>query len=224
MPLHGTRRGMKIGCGLLILYILSAKGKRSYFFVVIPSRFRLTWVDEKHHTVLPLSGARGSRFYLILYPLLRKEMIIAMELILETCCGVDVHKKTIMACLMVGKADEKPHKNVKTFSTMTGDLLACKDWLEPEGCITVAMETSDVCWKPVCNIIEMCPDETPILRTVNGLPSSFAKALFRTVLGLSVNPVILPGIAVNLSTLSPQSSIPSTRCWKMPLSALLTLE
>jgi transposase len=77
-----------------------------------------------------------------------------MEAIIQRCCGIDVHKKTIVACLMVGTADEKPQKTIKTFSTMTRDLLACKDWLESEGCTYVAMERSGVYWKPVFNILE----------------------------------------------------------------------
>jgi len=77
-----------------------------------------------------------------------------MEAIIERCCGIDVHKKTIVACLMVGKPDGKPQKTIKTFSTMTRELLACKDWLESEGCTYVAMESSGVYWKPVFNILE----------------------------------------------------------------------
>jgi len=77
-----------------------------------------------------------------------------MEAIIERCCGIDVHKKTITACLMVGKPNEKPTVTIKTFSTMTRDLLACKDWLESEGCTHVALESTGVYWKPVFNILE----------------------------------------------------------------------
>jgi len=77
-----------------------------------------------------------------------------MEAIIDRGCGIDVHKKTILVCLMVGKPDEKPRKTIKTFSTMTRDLLACKDWLESEGCSHVAMESTGVYWKPVFNILE----------------------------------------------------------------------
>jgi transposase len=77
-----------------------------------------------------------------------------MEAIIERCCGIDVHKKTITACLMVGKPNEKPTVTIKTFSTMTRDLLACKDWLESKGCTHVALESSGVYWKPVFNILE----------------------------------------------------------------------
>lgn len=77
-----------------------------------------------------------------------------MEAIIERCCGIDVHKKTIVACLMTGKPHEKPQANIKTFSTMTCDLLACRDWLIAEGCTHVAMESTGVYWKPIFNILE----------------------------------------------------------------------
>jgi transposase len=77
-----------------------------------------------------------------------------MEAIIERCCGIDVHNKTIAACLIVGKPHEKPKTTIKTFSTMTKDLLACKDWLESEGCTHVALESTGVYWKPVFNILE----------------------------------------------------------------------
>lgn len=77
-----------------------------------------------------------------------------MEAIIERCCGIDVHKKTITACLMIGKSNEQPTVTIKTFSTMTRDLLACKDWLESEGCTHVALESTGVYWKPVFNILE----------------------------------------------------------------------
>ena len=77
-----------------------------------------------------------------------------MDAIIERCCGIDVHKKTIVACLMIGKPQEKPKATIKTFSTMTRDILACKDWLESEGCTHVALESTGVYWKPVYNIME----------------------------------------------------------------------
>lgn len=77
-----------------------------------------------------------------------------METIIERCCGIDVHKKTIVACLITGKPHEKPETIIKTFSTMTRDLLACRDWLVSEGCTHVAMESTGVYWKPVFNILE----------------------------------------------------------------------
>lgn len=78
-----------------------------------------------------------------------------MDAILECCCGIDVHKKSLTACLIVGSLNnKKPKVTIKTFSTMTYDLLKLKDWLEKEGCAHVAIESTGVYWKPVFNIIE----------------------------------------------------------------------
>jgi transposase len=77
-----------------------------------------------------------------------------MEAIIQKCCGIDVHKKSITVCLTTGKPHEEPTETVKTFSTMTRDLLACRDWLVSEGCTHVAMESTGVYWKPVFNILE----------------------------------------------------------------------
>lgn len=77
-----------------------------------------------------------------------------MQAIIERCCGIDVHKKTIVACLMVGKPNEEPKTTTRTFPTMTKDLLECRDWLESEGCTHVALESTGVYWKPVFNILE----------------------------------------------------------------------
>lgn len=72
-----------------------------------------------------------------------------MEILLSTCCGLDVHAKTVVACLIIhGK------KTIRTFSTMTDDLLALGDWLLEAGCANVAMESTGVYWKPVYNVLE----------------------------------------------------------------------
>src|SRR6266571_3072581 len=77
-----------------------------------------------------------------------------MDAIIERCCGIDVGEATVTACLLTGKADEKPRKVVRTFSAVTRELLALKDWLLAEGCTHVAMESTGVYWKPVYAILE----------------------------------------------------------------------
>lgn len=77
-----------------------------------------------------------------------------MEPIVERCCGLDVHQATIVACLVVGLAHEKPRKEVRTFSAMTRELLKLRDWLVSEGCTHVAMESTGVYWKPVYALLE----------------------------------------------------------------------
>jgi transposase len=77
-----------------------------------------------------------------------------MEVIYPRCCGLDVHKKTVVACLLTPGADGKPTKVIRTFGTMTADLVALADWLAAAGCTHVAMESTGVYWKPIWNLLE----------------------------------------------------------------------
>jgi transposase len=77
-----------------------------------------------------------------------------MEAIVERCCGLDVHQATVVACLLTGKAHEKPRKVVRTFRTVTRELVAMRDWLREEGCTLVGMESTGVYWKPVYAVLE----------------------------------------------------------------------
>ena len=72
-----------------------------------------------------------------------------MEILHPICCGLDVHTKTVVACLIVnGK------KSTRTFGTMTEELLELSDWLLEAGCPVVAMESTGVYWKPIFNVLE----------------------------------------------------------------------
>jgi len=77
-----------------------------------------------------------------------------MQVQYERCCGIDVHKDTVTACLIVPGADGQPVKETRTFSTLTGDLNAWAQWLKDHGCTHVAMESTGVYWKPVYNLME----------------------------------------------------------------------
>lgn len=81
-------------------------------------------------------------------------MAKVMEAIFRCCAGLDVHSKTVAAC--VRRIDDlgKIHVEVRTFGTMTRDLLALCDWLIAEGVSHVAMESTGVFWKPVFNVLE----------------------------------------------------------------------
>ena len=69
-------------------------------------------------------------------------------------CDLDVHKKTITACIIVANKDGKVEKFHRTFSTMTHDLEKLRDWIIYYGCLRVAMESTGPYWKPVYNILE----------------------------------------------------------------------
>jgi transposase len=72
-----------------------------------------------------------------------------MEILYARCCGLDVHAKTVVACLCV-----EGEKQIRTFSTMTVDLLQLADWLMAAGCTHVAIESTGVYWRPVFNLLE----------------------------------------------------------------------
>jgi transposase len=72
-----------------------------------------------------------------------------MEVIFPGCCGLDVHKLSVMACAFTSKRRE-----TRTFGTMTKDILELKQWLAELGVTHVAMESTGVYWKPIYNILE----------------------------------------------------------------------
>lgn len=72
-----------------------------------------------------------------------------MRTIYERCCGLDVHKKTVVACVLTPASQQ-----TRTFGTMTPDLLQLREWLQSEGVTHVAMESTGVYWKPVFNLLE----------------------------------------------------------------------
>lgn len=76
-----------------------------------------------------------------------------MEIVYKRCCGLDVHKETVVACVMIREA-EKEEKEIRTFRTMTSDLLVLHDWLLGYRVTHVAMESTGIYWKPVFNILE----------------------------------------------------------------------
>lgn len=72
-----------------------------------------------------------------------------MEVIYERCCGLDIHKKSMTACVLV-----PGRKEIRSFGTMTEDVLHLSDWLIERGVTHVAMESTGVYWKPIWNLLE----------------------------------------------------------------------
>jgi len=113
-----------------------------------------------------------------------------MDILYPQCAGLDVHKKTVVACRRTCTAQGQKASETRTFSTMTADLLALSDWLMAGGCSHVAMESTGEYWKPVYNILEQnfqlllvnaqhikgtqskpCRGARPTSRTPNGSPT-----------------------------------------------------
>jgi len=77
-----------------------------------------------------------------------------MQVVHSCCAGLDVHKKSVYACVIRCDEDGKKQQQIRTFSTMTQDLLALGDWLKESGVTDVAMEATGVYWRPVWAVLE----------------------------------------------------------------------
>ena len=72
-----------------------------------------------------------------------------MDAVHERCCGLDVHKKSVVACVITPEGRE-----IRRFGTTTSKLLELADWLKEQEVSPVAMESTGVYWKPVYNLLE----------------------------------------------------------------------
>ena len=81
-------------------------------------------------------------------------MDVLLPVVLGICCGIDVHKKTLTACLLKTGASGEALQQSRVFRTVTSQLQELAQWLVQEGCRHVAIESTGVYWKPVYNILE----------------------------------------------------------------------
>ncbi|MBV9232233.1 MAG: IS110 family transposase [Chloroflexi bacterium] len=76
-----------------------------------------------------------------------------MQILYERCAGLDVHKRSVVACLLFPE-NGQVCKERQMFSTMTPDLVRLRDWLKDHDCSCVAMESTGVFWRPIYNLLE----------------------------------------------------------------------
>lgn len=81
-------------------------------------------------------------------------MARTVEIIYPVCCGMDVHKSFLVACIAVTDEHSHTEHHIRRFSTFTGDLRRLVDWLASYNCQDVCMESSGKYWIPVFNILE----------------------------------------------------------------------
>src|SRR5918912_3098990 len=77
-----------------------------------------------------------------------------MEVTYPHGCGLDIHKRRVVACVLVSGPGGKLVKEIRTFGTLTDELQALGDWLAGHGVSHVAMEATGVYWKPIYNLLE----------------------------------------------------------------------
>lgn len=77
-----------------------------------------------------------------------------MDILYESCAGLDVHKKSVSACVRQVDSRGKVSSSVREFGTMTEDILRMGNWMAAQGVKHVAMESTGVYWKPIWNLLE----------------------------------------------------------------------
>src|SRR6266516_5065867 len=92
-----------------------------------------------------------------------------MNVVHERCCGLDVHKATVVACRLT-----PGRKEVRTFPTTTRGLLVLADWLAEAAITDVAMESTGVYWKPIFNVLELTDMEVMVVNAhhIKAVPGS----------------------------------------------------
>lgn len=76
-----------------------------------------------------------------------------MEVVYPRCCGLDIHKNTIAACVLLANGSKK-QRHLQRFGTVTSELRKLAQWLQEMEVVQVAMESTGVYWKPIWNILE----------------------------------------------------------------------
>ena len=77
-----------------------------------------------------------------------------MQVVYVRCAGLDVHKKTVSACLSIWEGKHAKQQQTRVFGTFTQELLKLADWLKEHGVTQVAMEATGVYWRPVWAMLE----------------------------------------------------------------------
>ena len=77
-----------------------------------------------------------------------------MRVVQDKCAGMDVHKRSVTVCLVYREGQRERVQEIRTFRTMTQELLEMRDWPQDHGCTVVAMESTGVYWKPIFNLLE----------------------------------------------------------------------
>jgi transposase len=102
----------------------------------------------------PVSGEHEKEFLKVAASLASRHEGVPMDVVHRCCCGLDVHKDTVTACVAWAESTGKKRHEKRQFGTATRELLALADWLRGCGVTHVAMESTGVYWKPVWHILE----------------------------------------------------------------------
>ena len=139
--------------GTLMVFVLLLIARTAQVQLFQADRWAAVAAGQQRETER-IPAPRGVVYDMEGIPLARRPKEAEMDVVYERCCGLDIHKRTVVACLLTPDADGQPVKVVRTFGTVTDELLALAAWLRDAGCTHVAMESTGVYWKPVWNLLE----------------------------------------------------------------------
>ena len=77
-----------------------------------------------------------------------------IQIVHPVCCGLDVHKKKISACLITVDENGQEQHEIREFGTFTHELVEMREWLTDNNCPVLAMESTGIYWRPVHNVLE----------------------------------------------------------------------
>lgn len=86
-----------------------------------------------------------------------------MKDLLEKCCGLDVHKDIIVACILSGPIGRTTVSEIREFSTLASGLVDLRDWITANGCSHVAMESTGIYWIALYEVLEAAPEKLTLL-------------------------------------------------------------
>lgn len=86
-----------------------------------------------------------------------------MKNLFETCCGLDVHKNIIVACILSGPVNKSAVSEIREFSTLVSGLVELRDWILSCGCSHVAMESTGIYWVALYEVLEASPADLTLL-------------------------------------------------------------
>ncbi len=94
------------------------------------------------------------------------------DIVYRRCCGLDVHKETIAACVRWTEDKSEIRKENRVFGTTTQELRMLSAWMQQYQVRQVAMESTGVYWKPVWNVLEAGPFEVKLANSqhIRNLP------------------------------------------------------
>jgi transposase len=78
----------------------------------------------------------------------------SVDVLIDPCAGVDVGKKFLLVCVLIGEGKRKAHPEIRKYGTTVSELISLRNWLQETGCTHVVMESTGSYWKPVFNVLE----------------------------------------------------------------------